>query len=422
MPAVDASPLLAGVGASDLADSREAGHAAASVAAGQLGGAPATLVVVYASVRYRLADLLAGVRAVTGSAPLVGASSSGHFHDGVLAEPGEGVVVLALGPGPYRFGVASATGLRADAFAAGREITRAARDAARRGAGDGRSEGRGDEDDPSRPPPRRSGSEAGAEHAAILLLSDGLAGHQQTLLSGVHRVAGASVPVAGGAAGDDRRLEETFVFHDGEVLTDAAVAVWIDSPHRLDVVVAHGWRPVSLPLLVTRVDGTVVHEIGGRPALDAFREHFPHGEEVERALRYAPVDGWPRSHALGLIEPDGTQLVRGAYLDDDGQVNTFAPLPPYSAVQIMACEPDDLLGVADGIASGAVAGRQPGVLLVFSCVARLDILRDRGAEEASRLHAAAAGVPTFGFFTYGEFARTTSVAGYHNATVAAIAL
>jgi hypothetical protein len=392
--AAEASQQLSGVGASDLADSREAGRAAASAAAGRLGGAPPTLVVVYASVRYHLADLLAGVRAVTGSAPLVGATPSGHFHDGTLIPPGEGVVVLVLGPGPYRFGMASAKGLRADAFAAGREIARAARDAA--------------------------GSERLA-HAAILLLADGLAGHHQTLLSGVHRVAGASVPVAGGAAGDDRKLEETFVFHDGEVLSDAAVAVWIDSPHRLDVVVAHGWRPVSLPMLVTRVDGTVVHEIGGRPALDVFKEHFP-GDAVEQALRYAPVDGWPRSQALGLIEPDGTQLIRGAYLDDQGRLNTFAPLPPYSAVQIVAGEPGDLLGVADGIAASAVAGRQPGVLLVFSCVARLDILRDRGGEEPDRLHAAAAGVPTFGFFTYGEFARTTSVAGYHNATVAAIAL
>lgn len=385
---------LTGVGASDLADSRESGRAAASAAASRLGGAPPTLVVVYASVRHRLADLLAGVREVTGAAPLVGATSSGLFHDGTLTPPGEGVVVLVLGPGPYRFGVASAKGLRADAFAAGREITRAARDAA--------------------------GPERLA-HAAVLLLADGLAGHHQTLLSGVHRVAGASVPVAGGAAGDDRRLTETFVFHDGEVLADAATAVWIDSPHRLDVVVAHGWRPVSLPMLVTRVEGTVVHEIGGRPALAVFQEHFP-DSAVEQALRYAPVDGWPRSQALGLIEPDGTQLIRGAYLDDQGRLNTFAPLPPYSAVQIVAGEADDLLSVADGIAKDAVAGREPGVLLVFSCVARLDILRDRGVEEAGRLHAAAAGVPTFGFFTYGEFARTTSVAGYHNATVAAIAL
>jgi hypothetical protein len=234
-------------------------------------------------------------------------------------------------------------------------------------------------------------------------------------------VAGASVPVAGGAAGDDRRLVETFVFHDGTVLADGAVGVWIDSPHPLDVVVAHGWRPVSLPLLVTRAEGTAIHEIAGRPALDVFRDAFPEGDIV-RALCYAPVDGWPRSHALGLIEPDGTQLIRGVFLDDAGVLRTFTPLPPYSAVQIVTCTPDDLLAVSGGIATKALAGRQAGALLVFSCVARLDILRDRGGEEARRLQDAAGAVPTIGYLTYGEFARTTSVAGYHNATVAAIAL
>ena len=36
--------------------------------------------------------------------------------------------------------------------------------------------------------------------------------------------------------------------------------------------------------------------------------------------------------------------------------------------------------------------------------------------------AAAGSIPTFGFYTYGEFARNRSVAGHHNATVAALAL
>ena len=59
---------------------------------------------------------------------------------------------------------------------------------------------------------------------------------------------------------------------------------------------------------------------------------------------------------------------------------------------------------------------------MFSCVARYDILGDRSPEEPRRLQEAAHGARTFGFYTYGEFARTTSVAGYHNATVAALAL
>jgi hypothetical protein len=389
-----AGRLRAGAGGSTLPEAAEAGRAAATEAIADLGAEPPALVLVYASVRYELADLLAAVRAVTGDAPVAGATSSGHFHAGRLTEPGEGVVVLALSAGPYRFGVASATGLRGDAFAAGREIARTARDAA--GARD-------------------------LPYSAVILFADGLAGNQQTLLNGVHRVAGAAVPVAGGAAGDDRRLTETYVFHDDAVLTDGAVAVWIDSPHPLDVPVEHGWRSVSLPLLVTRVDGPVVHEIAGRPALEIWQEHFHHGK-IDEQLRHSRFAGYHSAHAFGLIEPDGTELIRGVFLDEDGQIRTFTPLPPYSAVQIVTCGRDDLLGITERIVRRAISDREPSVLLVFSCVARLDILRERGAEEADRLQAAAGPLPVFGFYTYGEFARTSVAAGYHNATVAAIAL
>ncbi len=85
-------------------------------------------------------------------------------------------------------------------------------------------------------------------------------------------------------------------------------------------------------------------------------------------------------------------------------------------------------GVATGLrgdafgAGQALAGRDADVLLAFSCVARYELLRDRATEEAQRLHAAAGGAQTFGFYTYGEFARTTSVSGFHNATITAMAL
>ena len=386
--------VRASVGSSQAEDAGVAGRAAATAAVARLGGAAPALIVVYASVRYHLAGLLAGIREVTGDTPLAGASSSGHFHDGAVTPPGRGVVVLALTAGPYRFGVGSVTDVRQDAVGAGRTLARAARSAV---TGDS------------------------APHAALMLLADGLAGSQQDLLHGVHKVTGAAVPVVGGCAGDDRRLSQTSVFHGDRVLSGGAVAVWIDSPWPLTVATGHGWQPVSLPLLVTRTDGPVVHELAGRPAVEVFREHFRH-DELDQELGWVRRPGYHSAHAFGLLEADGQVLIRGAYLDDAGMLRTFSPLPTYSPVQIVSCQPDDLLAVTEGIAADALAGRDPGVLLAFSCVARLDVLRGRGAEEATRLHVAAGGIPTVGFYTYGEFARTTSVAGYHNATLAAVAL
>ena len=358
-----------------------------------LGHRVPAMIIVYASVRYDLPRLLSGVRAVTGDARVVGQTSTGQFCGPRLIGPGRGVAVLAMTAGPYRFGFACVGKLSDGPEAAGIELARSARSA--------------------------MGPER-ARYAMLLIFADGLTAEQQAIVCGLHQVAGAAVPVVGGGAGDDRRLSKTFVFYDDRVLNDAAVGVWIGSDQPVSVIVGHGWHPIGLPLLVTRTDGQIVHEIGGRPARDVFEEHIRNGDRDE-PRRVGPGDYYSR-HAFGLIEPDGTHLIRGVYVGDDEMIRTFVPMPVYSAVQVMACDQEDLLAVSDEVAKRAVAGRDASVLLVFSCVGRLDVLQEHAGAEATRLQAAAGTVPIFGVYTYGEFARTTTVAGAHNSAVAAIAL
>jgi hypothetical protein len=359
-----------------------------------LGGRTPELIMVYASVRYDLTELVAAIRSVTGDALLVGATSSGHFCGPTLIEPARGVAVLAMTAGRYQFGAASVGDLSADGMVAGEELARAARDAA----------------GPRTP------------YATMLLLSDGLAVQQQELVVGIHKLTGSAVPVVGGAAADDRRLNRTFVLHNDQVLTDAAVAVWVGSDRPVPVAVEHGWHAISLPMLVTKVDGQIVHEIAGRPARDVFEEYFRSG--YVHAVDPIRHGGYYSTHAFGLIEPDGSHLIRSVFLGQDGQVRTLVPLPIYSAIQIVEIDEDSLLDTSAEVAEQAVNGREQdvSVLLVFSCVARLDVLAGRGPEEASRLQRAIAQLPIFGIYTYGEFARTRSVAGYHNTTIAAVAL
>jgi len=357
---------------------------------------PTRLVLVYASVRYDLTELLAGVRSVTGSAPLAGFTSCGHFTEESLTEPGEGVIVLVLAGGEYRFAVASAVGMGADPEAVGTALARAAKAAVLRPDGD---------DHP---------------YAAMLLLTDGLGGDQQAVLSGVYRVCGAAVPVVGGAAGDDRVMARTYVFHDDQVLTDAAVGVWISSPRPLTVSSAHGWVPVSLPLLVTRSEGLTVHEIGGRPAGEIFLE-LASGVS-DRRIPPPDLRDWQVSHALGLIEPDGSHLIRGVLPTAEGAITTFTPVPEYSAVQVMTADRGRLLSVVDGVVTSSLGYGDESVLLAFDCIARWDLMGPDQAEEVRAITKAASGIRCFGSYTYGEFARVRGIGGVHNATLTTIAL
>jgi hypothetical protein len=385
--------MRAGIGTSDVTDSRLAGASAARDALAQMGDDKPALIMAFASVRYDLPAVVAAINEVTGAVPLVGASASGQIHDGELTGPEPNCSVLALSGAGYRFGVGCAEGAAVDAVGTGRELARSARDAA----------------GPQRSP-----------YEALILLSDGLIGDQQGLVNGLYRVTGFAVPVVGGAAGDDRQLNRTFVFCGDRVLTDAAVAVWVGSESPMHVESGHGWTPSGLPMVVTSVDGTRVREIGGRPALDVYQENFRYeapGEEPDGRAR-----GYHSAHAFGLIHPEASALIRAAIVDAEGALRTLTPLPPYAAVQVVSSGADDLLDVGADTISAAVADKDLDVVLVFSCVARYDILGDRRHEEPRRLQQAARGGRTFGFYTYGEFARTTSVSGYHNASVAALAL
>ncbi|MEJ2041577.1 MAG: FIST N-terminal domain-containing protein, partial [Desulfosarcinaceae bacterium] len=88
--------LRAGTGISTATDASEAGREAAAAATASLGGEPPALVVVFTKPGYNLTALLAGIRAVTGEALLIGATGSGQIVEGQHMGFGAGVSVLAL--------------------------------------------------------------------------------------------------------------------------------------------------------------------------------------------------------------------------------------------------------------------------------------------------------------------------------------
>jgi hypothetical protein len=62
-------------------------------------------------------------------------------------------------------------------------------------------------------------------------------------------------------------------------------------------------------------------------------------------------------------------------------------------------------------------------MLTFSCAALRAVLGDDGIQrEGARIGKWADGVPFAGFYTYGEIARTRGIDGFHNQTLAILAI
>jgi hypothetical protein len=379
------------VGQSAAEDAATAGREAAEAA---LQGRQAALLVVFCSDSYDLPALLGSINETSGNAPLIGCSTAGEI---ATAGPSDAsVVISAFGGDGFRVKTATATGVSKDLRAAGETAAGCLADL------------------------------QGGEHRVLLLLTDGLAGDQQEIVRGAYGILGAGVPLVGGCAGDDLKMEVTYQLCGREVLKDAVVAAGVASDSPFGIGVKHGWRKVGEPMLVTRSSDSKVYTLDDRPALDVYLEKLqaPEGARTEASefTRFA------LTHPLGLSRRSGEPQVRFVAEADfeERSLVCIAEVPQGGMAWFMEGDEESVLLATDAACADALAplgDRPPLGLLAFDCIARRGVLGDEGiGAEIGRVSEHAGGAPVAGFYTYGEIARTRGISGFHNQTLVVLAV
>ena len=244
------------------------------------------------------------------------------------------------------------------------------------------------------------------------------------MVRGAYGVAGASVSLVGGCAGDELAMRSTAQLVDGEVLHGRLVGVAVGSDGPIGVGIGHGWRRVGEPLVVTESDGTTIVSLDGQPALDRYLRLA--GAEPDAVLDASRWQQVTMTHCFGLPRPGGEEVravLSGNYQD---RTLTCSDVPQGTTVWLMQGDAGTVQEGTRAAAEQAVAalgGVTPRGVIAFDCVARRSILGPDGtAEEARLLDEIMAGAPVGGFYTYGEFARTHGSRGVHNATLVLLAL
>jgi hypothetical protein len=219
-------------------------------------------------------------------------------------------------------------------------------------------------------------------------------------------------------------MKATSQFYGQRVLGNSVVGAAIGSQSPIGIGVDHGWRAVGEPMVVTASDGNRVLALDDQPALSAY---------VKRLGAPAAVHNDPEAfthfamtHPLGLSRRGGDEVRYVAGGDfRDGSLNCIAAVPQGSMVRIMEGDSRSVLGATNVACENALAGldgRPPIGMLAFDCIARKGVLGDAGiVAEVDRIASYAAGAPVAGFYTYGEFARTRGLNGFHNQTLVVVA-
>lgn len=242
----------------------------------------------------------------------------------------------------------------------------------------------------------------------VQLLSDGLTGNGSAILRGVHSVLGPNVVVTGGTAGDARKFQKTWQFLGDKILTDTAVAISFCGDLSVGTGVRTGWFRMGISRKVTRARGNVVYEMDGQPALEIYRKYLgPLADKLPAVGVQFPLGVVDQKGELDREEP----ILRAVMAIDDreGSVTFAGEIPQGSTVVLTGGGSHDKLLDASAEAAGIAANclrspYQPAMTFVYSCMARKIILGPRTCEETDRIsRTVGSGIPTLGFYTYGEF-------------------
>ena len=113
----------------------------------------------------------------------------------------------------------------------------------------------------------------------LLVLPDPFTFPSEALLN-----AGREMTVVGGLASAAGRPGGNRLILGQQVFDDGAVGVLLDPEVKVRTVVSQGCRPIGQPFTITKSEGNIVSEMGGRSAVDRLRETLLSLDEAERAL------------------------------------------------------------------------------------------------------------------------------------------
>jgi hypothetical protein len=380
-----------GVGRSAERDSRTAAFNAARAA---MTGPDTKLLVIFAGIEHDPTVLVDAFREVSPGTPVVGCTTHGEI--GPVGPTDGTVTVAAIGGAGISVRSRTAEHVTGRQREAGAEVAGSAEDL------------------------------ADYQHRVLLMLTDGRTRDQESILRGAYGVLGASVPLFGGASADGWRMTGGYVFTEAGVYGDAVLGVTIASEAPLSVAVRHGWHKVGEPMVVTSAGDGRVFTLDDRPALDVYLDRLGAPPEAytdeEAFMRFAlprPLGVQRRSgvEARNLsteVDLVGRSIGGGSAIDHGGL--TWA----------MTGDEESILAATDEACRAAIeglGGGEPIGMLTFSCAALRAVLGDDGIQrEGARIARWAGEKPFAGFYTYGEIARTRGIDGFHNQTLAVLAI
>ena len=233
------------------------------------------------------------------------------------------------------------------------------------------------------------------------------------LIQGVHTgMHGSDLPVLGGGMIKDYQWSGSHVFDGHRAMTQHAVGVLISGDCSVHHAISHGCEPASDYHTITNIEGPVVRELDGRPALDVIENIIGPGASkdwTQYALLITLGANYGSDPYGDFDENQYVNRLIAAANPDDGSVVLFeSDFGAGEKVQVMRRSNEHMLTSARDISSDLLtrtAGSQPFLGLYIDCAGRTSGFCGAGAEEGAIIQETIGSkMPLLGFYSGVEIA------------------
>ncbi|MEJ2151076.1 MAG: FIST N-terminal domain-containing protein [Chloroflexota bacterium] len=378
------------IGASDRTDTIQAAGEAARMALDRLGpGESIGWALAFVGGRHDPAEMLHALQARLGEVPIVGGAAVGTITHQAIGYSGYECALAAFPSSLPAPTIVVESHLDEDEQEAGRRLGEKL-------------------------------CEAASEEGTALLFYDSIRSGPppvlnvgSRLLEGIYAgLAGKSVTLIGAGTVSDFQLTQSFVYDGSQPIKHAVVAVVLPQALRAHTAIMHGCIPVSSFMEITRVEGAVVYELDGQPALDVLHRMLGEGEHDWQTDNLSLNVTLGQKHG-DLFAPYDEEcyvnrLIIAANAEDASLTLFEADFEVGSKVQIMSRDNQLMLDSVKAQTSRLVdslGGEKPVFALYIDCAGRSSAFCGASVEEASVLQdALPADLPLVGFYSGVEIA------------------
>ena len=225
----------------------------------------------------------------------------------------------------------------------------------------------------------------------LITFTDGLTVNGENYLKGIESIS--NVIIAGGLAGDNGEFKETFVFNENEILSNACVAVSLNSDIlKINTEYGFNWEGIGKIMTITKAKENIVYEIDGKTPVEIYKHYF--GKEVASDIVKIGVE-FPL-----IIKRNNINIARAVIgQNEDGSLMFAGNVNVGDKVQFGYGNIESIIK-KDETLFNQIIDFDIESIFIYSCMARRRFLGNMISTEIEPFGKIAS---TSGFFTYGEF-------------------